>query len=933
MPRAFISYSHRDETCKDHLVSHLNVLERQGLEAWDDRRISAGDDWYEKIKAAIAQCDVALLLISRHFLNSKFILDNEVPYLLKLREKAGIRVIPVILSPCQWSKIDWLSPIQARPVDGKPLSGMSDHEADAALSLLAGEIHELVPTGNPQQSVAPFNLNTPIIIDKLPTVPGEFFGREAELELLDKALTDNKIRIVEFIAAGGTGKTKLLRHWLDNNQERVPNRIVWSFYSQGTTEAKQVSSSPLFDEGFKAFGVNPSQFKTEEDKADAFAELLIQHHCLLVLDGLEPLQHGGRGQDGRLKDHRALGRLLIRLINQPGALCVITTRIHVHELRDRPQVKSHDLGNLSTADGIHLLRSHQVQAREEQLRAVVEKVGGHALTLHLLGNAIKTHLYGDALRLDTLDSLVDKYDETGRHAFKVMQAYEEWLRDDQGQPLPELQLLYLLGLFDHPIETGALQVLWDEQIPGLTQGIDRRAWNVAIRDLRDTHHLLSQHPHRQDLLDCHPLIREYFGGRLQANHTKAWQQAHARLYAYYKALPEMEQPDSLDEMRPLFAAVAHGCAAGMHQQALYEVYWPRIQRMDEYYLLKKLGAFSDDLAVVTHFFAKPWHIPELSLTPDAQAVMLAISGFDLRALGRLREALEPMRVDIKMHVSQKKWTEAARGAGNLSELQLTLGDVAAAVHSGAECVRHANSSQDIFTRMYTRTTHADALHQSGRAAKALILFQEAVHLQAELQPNRPRLYSLPSYLYCDLLLSQARSDRQRIREVLELAHDAIRFEGSIHKAPKLDFALHRLTLARAHLQQAQRSSNSVKLAIGDEITQAAFWLKQSVDGFREAAQNQYLPLGLLTRALVHRLTGNHSLAQHDLQEVFDIAEPSGMRLHLTDYHLEAARLANDMGESQETIQHHLQAAADLIQQTGYHRRDGELAELQRTLLH
>jgi hypothetical protein len=157
------------------------------------------------------------------------------------------------------------------------------------------------------------------------------------------------------------------------------------------------------------------------------AELLIQHHCLLVLDGLEPLQHGGRGLDGRLKD-RAMARLLNRLINQPGVLCVITTRIPVHELRDRLQVTDHDLGNLSTEDGIRLLRSHQVRAREEPLRAVVEKVGGHALTLHLLGNAIKTHLYGDALRLDTLDSLVDAYDETGRHAFKVMRAYEDWLR-------------------------------------------------------------------------------------------------------------------------------------------------------------------------------------------------------------------------------------------------------------------------------------------------------------------------------------------------------------------------------------------------------------------------------------------------------------------------------------------------------------------------
>jgi hypothetical protein len=54
-PTVFISYSHKDEAWKDRLVTHLKVLQEQGLVAlWDDRRISAGDDWYEEIQSAIA---------------------------------------------------------------------------------------------------------------------------------------------------------------------------------------------------------------------------------------------------------------------------------------------------------------------------------------------------------------------------------------------------------------------------------------------------------------------------------------------------------------------------------------------------------------------------------------------------------------------------------------------------------------------------------------------------------------------------------------------------------------------------------------------------------------------------------------------------------------------------------------------------------------
>ena len=74
-----------------------------------------------------------------------------------------------------------------------------------------------------------------------------------------------------------------------------------------------------------------------------------------------------------------------------------------------------------------------------------------------------------------------------------------------------------------------------------------------------------------------------------------------------RGLPEKEQPDTLEEMQPLFSAVAHGCAAGLHQRAGDEVYWPRISRKNEFYSTNKLGAFSDDLATVAHFFTTPWH--------------------------------------------------------------------------------------------------------------------------------------------------------------------------------------------------------------------------------------------------------------------------------------------------------------------------------------
>ncbi len=129
-------------------------------------------------------------------------------------------------------------------------------------------------------------------------------------------------------------------------------------------------------------------------------------------------------------------------------------------------------------------------------------------------------------------------------------------------------------------------------------------------------------------------------------------------------------------MAPLYAAVAHGCQAGRRQDALDEVYWRRIKRGNEFFSTRKLGAFGADLAVLAGFFGPPWRRPAAGLTEADQAFLLNEAGSDLRALGRLAEAVEPMRASLEADIAHERWKEAAVEAGNLSELALTLGDVA-----------------------------------------------------------------------------------------------------------------------------------------------------------------------------------------------------------------------------------------------------------------
>ena len=497
-----------------------------------------------------------------------------------------------------------------------------------------------------------------------------------------------------------------------------------------------------------------------------------------------------------------------------------------------------------------------------------------------------------------------------------MQSYEDWFSSEQ-QYSAELALLRLLGLFDHPIEQSVLQVLQKEQIPQLTAGINPNAWDDAIAALRDDHHLLAQANNPQDdQLDCHPLIRAYFAHRLKSQSPEAWQAAHSKLYDYYKNLPSKEQPGTLAEMQPLFRAVAHGCAAGLHQQALDEVYLPRIQRSGkENYLCNQLGAFGDDLATLAYFFATPWQIPAENLTANAQASALNWAGFRLRALGRLREAQQPMRTGEDTRVQQKNWKGAAINASNLSELQLTLGEVAAAVASGKRSVNHADRSQNLFQRMFTRTSHADALHQYGEQNDALELLQDAEKLQQQRKPQSPQLYSLPGFQYCDLLLALGES-----QQVLERAKYALTISERNQRL--LDIALDNLSLGRAHLQQQQ-----LKLAKQH--------LDQAVDGLRTAGQQDDLPRGLLARAELYLQQGDYKEAEKDLQEVLEIADRSEMQLFLCDYHLAMVKLLRTrtdqaLDQNQPAITHHLHTAEKIIDQTHYHRRLPELNQLLKT---
>lgn len=141
----FVSYSHKDEEEKDKLLSHLGVLGNANLiDVWSDDQIGAGADWEAEINQAINSAKVAILMVSVNFLNSKFILQKEVPELLKRREKEGITIFPVIAKACAWRKIEWLAKMNVRPKNGHPVWSDSGSHVDDDLAAIAEEVADIL---------------------------------------------------------------------------------------------------------------------------------------------------------------------------------------------------------------------------------------------------------------------------------------------------------------------------------------------------------------------------------------------------------------------------------------------------------------------------------------------------------------------------------------------------------------------------------------------------------------------------------------------------------------------------------------------------------------------------------------------------------------------------------------------------------------------
>jgi len=148
MKYIFICYSTKDYEYKDELKKSFFKLEKdKKITLWiDEEKLKSGEKFTEEIEKNINKADIILLLISRNFWASDYILTNELPLIQKNEREKRTKVIPIVLKDLLDLKPEDLELTDALPRKNtrtKDLTPIDDFESkDRAYNLILTSITE-----------------------------------------------------------------------------------------------------------------------------------------------------------------------------------------------------------------------------------------------------------------------------------------------------------------------------------------------------------------------------------------------------------------------------------------------------------------------------------------------------------------------------------------------------------------------------------------------------------------------------------------------------------------------------------------------------------------------------------------------------------------------------------------------------------------------
>lgn len=276
-----------------------------------------------------------------------------------------------------------------------------------------------------------------------PLPPARDFQGRGELAAIARFWSEHRSGgVLGLEGMGGSGKTALVERFLcelpgapfeRNGVAKRPDlprpqrMLVWSFYEAGDSgefvaelfdyfcESAATSAIEAVAKGGRSASVHARGSRTPPASLMARLAAIQQalaaqagSRTLLVLDGLERIQHEKHGL-GRFREDATPVRQFLQWIAQhpSGVWVIATSRLpltDIHDWQGNGYVRL-TVGGLEASAARALLRTRGVWGTDDQLDTLAGEFGWHALTLTHLGGLLKIHASGDPTQTTVLPPL------------------------------------------------------------------------------------------------------------------------------------------------------------------------------------------------------------------------------------------------------------------------------------------------------------------------------------------------------------------------------------------------------------------------------------------------------------------------------------------------------------------------------------------------
>jgi hypothetical protein len=425
---------------------------------------------------------------------------------------------------------------------------------------------------NRPSRVGPFSflMFRPPRIHHCTSEPLRFFGRAAELALLDAAVGGGEASVVALVGPGGQGKTAIVQHWLErllDGSDRPDGLFLWSFY-RGKDADLCLRELYAYAAGLaRAPDVSASYC------VDHLLPILRRERWAIVLDGAEVAQYESGPWAGRFL-HPELGRLLEEVAGEPiPGVVALTTRFELPTLQRRPHARLVSLAALDGDSARALLAALGVRGESAELDAVASAGGHHAKAVELLGTFLVRYRAGSAAHLadvplpPRVEGGSDEEQCVARALFAFQQALPQEAQDVlalatafREPPAPQRLLDYLAS---SPVRALLHETWGRAYVPFAERETEWLGERVReLIELRLLERVGRGGP--ATVIDAHPLVRRAFedvlgpGGRRQSALARA---------GFLRGRPDRRRPETLDEAREAIELFHASCDAGLWNEA------------------------------------------------------------------------------------------------------------------------------------------------------------------------------------------------------------------------------------------------------------------------------------------------------------------------------------------------------------------------------